>query len=100
MRNIAIALILAAAFSCHAQTVTLKGAATFQVSLTWTQSTSCTSTIPCLYTPLRITGSCPATLVGSTGWTVLPATTQQATTATDTTVAAGQTSGSVTVTAQ
>jgi len=75
----------------QAPTVTLPSATASQSNLSWTNSANCTAATPCLINPYRIGGQCPANLAGTTGWTQLPATAAQATSATDTTVVAGQT---------
>lgn len=73
-------------------TVTLPGASSFVVDLSWTASTSCSSTDTCTYAPYRMAASsCPTTLTGTTGWTALTATAAQATTDVDSSVVAGTT---------
>lgn len=40
------------------------------VTLTWTASTSCTASTPCSgYIVYAFNGTCPATIIGSGGWT-------------------------------
>jgi hypothetical protein len=71
-------------------TVTLTGGTNYSVDLTWTDS-GCTSTNPCTFTIYRIDGSCPGTLVGSSGWTVVTTTASQVFSASDTTGVDGNT---------
>ena len=81
MMKFKLLMLIAATLSlnsvAHAQvkangTVTLSGASTDVVTLTWTEPTSCpNTTAPCTYQVDGILGTCPATIVGSTGWTVV-----------------------------
>jgi len=83
-----VALLLAL-FPVTACATTLTGASTFKAVLTWSFDSTCTATSPCLVQVYRLTGSCPATLIGSTGWTLITTTAQQATTAEDNTISDG-----------
>lgn len=88
-----ILLLLASALSMSAQTtMNLPAASGSEVDLSWTASTSCTTANPCTYIPYRLTGTCPATpITGTPGWTALPATASQVSTAIDKTVTGGTT---------
>jgi hypothetical protein len=98
MKRLIFTLVLilgAVGFHAHAQTLTLQGATPHTIALTWTAPVAsgawpgCTAGSPCTYAPYALVGAtCPAVLVGSSGWTALP--TVSATTATD----AGQAPGS------
>jgi hypothetical protein len=71
----------------RAQTTTLPGAAVSSVTVPVTDS-SCTTSATCLLTVYRVGGTCPSTLAGSAGWTVLGTlTVPTATQFVDTTVA-------------
>jgi hypothetical protein len=98
MKRIAIfALMMAAAsLAGAAQTVTLTGPTVQNGSITWTAAAAvsggwggCTAAQACDYSVYALRGaSCPATIVGSAGWTeVAPAVT--GTSFTDATEAAG-----------
>jgi len=79
----------------HAQGVTLQGPVTPSVSvaLTWVAPiasgnfVACNTTTVCEYTAYRIPGTCPATVIGSSGWTTLGTTQASVLAYTDTTVA-------------
>jgi hypothetical protein len=82
--------------NAKAQTLTLQGATPHAIALSWTAPVAsggwlgCTAGSPCTYAPYALVGAtCPAVLVGSTGWTALS--TVNSTTATD----SGQTPGSI-----
>lgn len=91
MKTILIALFAVLALTAHGQTtVTAPSATSYEVTLSWTLGADCTTTTPCLIVPYRQPGtSCPSTIAGTTGWTQLAATAQQATSAVDTTVTPG-----------
>lgn len=72
-------------------TVTLPVATVETTVLTWTNSSTCTTSTPCVMIPYRIGGTCPSTLGGTSGWTQLATTASQAVTATDTSVVPGST---------
>ena len=73
-----------------AQTVTMTGHSQSQVVLTWVAPVAsgtwlgCVAGQPaCTFRPFSIAGSCPSTIVGSTGWNQLTDTSSGVTTATD-----------------
>jgi hypothetical protein len=95
---LALASLAASLLFCvnvQSQTITLKGASTptLSVALTWTAPVAsgalvaCNATNICEYTVYRISGACPATLVGSGGWTALGTTADSVLDYADSTVA-------------
>jgi hypothetical protein len=66
--------------------VVISGPTTEVATLAWKESSSCPSTAnPCTYQINGILGTCPATVVGSTGWTTVGTTTSDVLTFTDST---------------
>lgn len=95
-RILSLALMGISLFStAHAQTITLKGAASpgLAVALTWDAPVATGSlvgcdptTYICVYDVYRLPGVCPTTLVGSPGWTFIATTADSALDYTDATV--------------
>ena len=77
----------------HAQgtTVALPPATQHVANVSWTAPSACNSTTPCTFVVYRNTGTCPATLVGSTGWTLIATTAAQVGSYVDSSVTAGTT---------
>jgi hypothetical protein len=71
-------------------TVTVPGPPATQVVLTWTNPAVCTSSTPCTFIPYRVNGTATIS-VGTTGATALSTTTNNASTANDTSVTPGST---------
>jgi len=96
--SVAVCLLLGAAFS-HAQsgvTLTSPGAPSYENNLTWSAPVSngsaglvgCDTVNVCNYSIFRLTAaSCPATLVGSSGWVKVGTTANSVLAYSDTTVA-------------
>lgn len=89
MKTIFAMLILAAGTG-GAQTVTVPGATQYQVNLTWTAPTGCTSTTPCTYNVYRVPGTVTIG-AGTAGATLVGTTASQTVAYSDTTVATGTT---------
>lgn len=87
---LALSLLVSSVVLSNAQTVTMTGKSASQTVLTWVapapQGTWLGCVVgqsACTFRPFSLPGTCPATIVGSTGWTTLADTSANATTATD-----------------
>lgn len=88
-RILAVGLLAISGLALHAQTGTLPVATPTSATIPFTLGSNCTTTQTCQVQVYRNTGTCPATLAGSTGWTLLATTAAQATSYTDNTVVGG-----------
>ena len=84
MKMYLISLAFLAGSLVPAQTVSIPAASTpTPPTLSWTLPSACTATAACTFQPYRIAGICPATIVGSGGWTILSISGANATSITD-----------------
>jgi hypothetical protein len=86
-----LGLLLGAGQKAFSQTGTLPPATPSSATVPWTLPSNCTAATTCQFQVYRITGVCPATLAGSTGWTLIATTASQATSYVDTAVTGGTT---------